>query len=189
MMDLEASLNEIIMDDLMLDDESKQADDAGMTRGVTFSEVRIREYPMLLGDNPGGSLVGPPVTIGWRYIPFASIDIEKYEMARNDHRRKTEELRMSPDFRFTLLKKTGYGLGDILTAAKEAKRARRRRMSTLCQLHCSRREEFFEKLRRKWKNLVSFGKIRREEKAYLAEHVPSRSTKPRTKNSRRKKKQ
>mmetsp|Transcript_11426 Transcript_11426/g.21810 ORF Transcript_11426/g.21810 Transcript_11426/m.21810 type:complete len:175 (-) Transcript_11426:143-667(-) len=33
--------------------------------GVQFGSVRVRTHNMTLGDNPGGTMVGPPMTLEW----------------------------------------------------------------------------------------------------------------------------
>lgn len=120
-------------------------------------------------------LFQPPVSIGWQYFPFADVDLDRYESARDGFRRRSEEMRMTADHRFDLLTRTGFHVGTILAAAKEAERVRRRRMSTVCKLGWIERDAFIESLGRKWKNLLSLGRLRREEKEYLAPYVPSSS--------------
>ena len=45
--------------------------------GVRFGSVRVRKHPMTLGDNPGGTAKGPPLTIDWEHVEsehFSTVD-------------------------------------------------------------------------------------------------------------------
>ena len=46
---------------LMCDSDSRITN----TKGVHFATVQVREYPIILGDNPCTS--GPPITLDWIY--------------------------------------------------------------------------------------------------------------------------
>ena len=51
--------------------------------GVRFGSVRVRKHPMTLGDNPGGTAKGPPISIDWEHLEsehFSTVDgfLEKY---------------------------------------------------------------------------------------------------------------
>ena len=45
---------------------------------VKFSSVKIREYPMIPGDNPSVSN-GPPLTMDWTASKTFSVTIDRFE--------------------------------------------------------------------------------------------------------------
>ena len=45
---------------------------------VTFSELHIREYAMILGDHPA-CIQGPPVTVDWEPLQSYTVAVEEYE--------------------------------------------------------------------------------------------------------------
>lgn len=54
---------------------------------VGFSKIEIREYERTVGDNPAcGS--GPPITIGWNYVPGLETDIDAYETTKKPRSKK-----------------------------------------------------------------------------------------------------
>lgn len=56
-------------------------DNARLCYRVSFAKIEIREYERTVGDNPAcGS--GPPITIGWGYVPGVEANIEEYEATR-----------------------------------------------------------------------------------------------------------
>ena len=57
---------------------------------VSFGDVTIREYDMILGANPATS-IGAPVCIGWEYHDQTSQPIEEYETSRQGKRKKKQK--------------------------------------------------------------------------------------------------
>lgn len=53
---------------------------------VSFDAVQIREYPMILGDNPFCSPGGPSFSLGWEYIEHPLMDLEILEWTRLEQR-------------------------------------------------------------------------------------------------------
>ena len=50
---------------------------------VTFNEIHIYEFPVILGDNPGASSTcGPPLSIGWNCYTSRTISLDMYECTR-----------------------------------------------------------------------------------------------------------
>jgi len=50
-------------------------------KGVRFSVVSIREYPIIIGDSPSTSR-GVPLSLGWEYEPECNLDLDAYEATR-----------------------------------------------------------------------------------------------------------
>lgn len=47
-------------------------------RHISFHQVVVRDYDMVLGDHPNCSY-GPPVTLGWHYVEYEPLDLNEYE--------------------------------------------------------------------------------------------------------------
>lgn len=74
---------------------------------VRFSVVEIREYPMIVGDNPGGSQ-GPPITISWTSVSSFTIQVDEFQNSRLGQRRKHLELIIPLYQRKEILKRQGF---------------------------------------------------------------------------------
>ena len=96
--------------------------DTSSTSRVSFGKLEIREYPMVMGDNPSTS-EGPSLEIGWEYVACDVLYVEEYEGLR-PHRRGMGQLRMPGTFRTELLISNGYSKNEIRQQV-----ARRREMA------------------------------------------------------------
>lgn len=102
-------------------------DEFKFERKVGFSEIRVREYEVTLGDNPSVSS-GAPLSLGWRYNPqekIASVD-----SSPSKHRRRSiEELKLSDEERHRRLS-TNPNVSDedlrVVLQATEAERLKRK---------------------------------------------------------------
>lgn len=54
-------------------------------RRIHFGQVCVRDYCMILGDNPCVSY-GPPVTIDWDYVEYNALQVDEYEFHRPPRR-------------------------------------------------------------------------------------------------------
>lgn len=121
-------------------------------KSVRFSTVEIRNYPIILGDNPAVSR-GPPITIDWKYMNtrvFKSLeDYERTECFLS--RRVMAQMAMPPRYRIEILKSCGYTRHEMLKAAKEADNVKSNREKTVQRLHFSNIEEVAEKVRNYFK--------------------------------------
>lgn len=98
-------------------------------RVVSFDQVEIREYPVILGNNPA-SHYGPSIELGWEYnIPEATpMPVDKYERTRQPQRLKKQKyLYLSQVKREDILKQGGYPEKELKKAVQEKQRARRHR--------------------------------------------------------------
>ena len=77
--------------------ERRSADPFLLCKKVCFASVHVREYPIILGDNPTCSS-GPPVTLDWEYNGDASASrsVDEWENERYYDRRSREEMRVVP---------------------------------------------------------------------------------------------
>jgi len=66
-------------------------------RHVSFTALSIREYDLILGDNPSCT-EGPPLSLSWQHGDEFVLDINDYELVRKP-RRTMAQLKMSSDLR------------------------------------------------------------------------------------------
>ena len=173
-------------------DEDDHGDDAndnndGGKKAVSFSTVQFREYPIAIGDNPGGALMGVPITMDWDYNygskeatdgePGVSpsillLNLDEYEEAQLSRRRHDLELRMSIDDRKKLLKKLGFTVKEIQVGIRNANKTRVQRKATVQYMHLSPVEEVCEKISRAIKNATPVGRSTKQaERALLAKYA------------------
>jgi len=97
---------------------------------VTFGELEVRKYGIILGDNPCCEM-GPPITIDWAPFKSKSVPIEDYESTRGPRRTK-DELQMGWIQRKQVLRKLdGATDEEMREAACQAQRIRDQRNRTL----------------------------------------------------------
>ncbi|KAL7497117.1 hypothetical protein ACHAWT_006634 [Skeletonema menzelii] len=59
-------------------------------RHISFHEVTVREYDMVLGDHPNCSY-GPPISLGWHYLEYEPMNVNEYEF-HHSRRRNLRQL-------------------------------------------------------------------------------------------------
>jgi len=104
------------------------AEPTPIKRNISFSTLEIRNYEVVLGDNPGGSS-GPPVSLGWNYDESKTkvLDMEDYEQTR-ETRRKHHELHLKSENRWEiLLEKNEHTVREITQATEDASKMRKLR--------------------------------------------------------------
>merc|ERR1712232_1324856 len=87
-----------------------------MTKQVSFHNLQIREYDIVLGANPS-CRSGPPVEIGWDYSEANEIRLDDI-VAENSDKKKTRKL-LDPNVRYDLVKEAGYTDNDILKTMRD----------------------------------------------------------------------
>lgn len=55
-----------------------------MTKSVSFSNVRVREHSIIIGDHPACEVL--PLSLGWGYAPETVCEIDAYEVQRSNDR-------------------------------------------------------------------------------------------------------
>lgn len=113
-----------------------------LAKKVSFGTISIREYPICVGDNPGGSW-GVPITIDWEHQSEASFDFDMYETTRPE-RRTQLEIAMPAPVRYEKLRAEGFSRQEIQKAEKQANIIRCRRRRTVEMLHMAPIHEFSE---------------------------------------------
>ena len=96
-------------------------------KSVTFDKVQVREYEMILGDNPSVSS-GPPLAIAWNSHSTLECTVNDYEQAHPTRRNKASML-VPRMVREEWLRNAGYARSDfvemerILTKIKKSRSA------------------------------------------------------------------
>jgi hypothetical protein len=106
---------------------------------VSFGHVVIHEHPYIPGDNPGGSVGGPPVSIDWDCQHTVKFQLESFERTRPP-RRCGVQMRMPADVRDLKLRENGYSRAEITKCLRAANvsRAQRARTIEISNLECRR---------------------------------------------------
>jgi hypothetical protein len=90
-------------------------------KSVRFDQVEIREYGIILGDNPS-AYYGPPITIEWRPQAKVSMNVGDYEESKiGNPLRYGDDLILSHGMRMKLLS-PHFPLREIIEAQHEVRR-------------------------------------------------------------------
>mmetsp|Transcript_5230 Transcript_5230/g.6394 ORF Transcript_5230/g.6394 Transcript_5230/m.6394 type:complete len:347 (-) Transcript_5230:431-1471(-) len=128
-----------------------------MKRNVSFSDIKITEFDMTLGDNPCCRF-GPPVQLAWESSGEENYNIDVYEEFRIP--RSKEQLVMPSDLRMRLLATdAGYSLQELREAIKQGNKTKRQRQWTVSTLALSQLENVAESSSRKIKRQLQKGDI------------------------------
>ncbi len=130
---------------------------------VSFHNVRIREYPMTVGDNPAVSS-GLAVTMDWDPLEQGSqvMELDEYEDSRPE-RRSMGQMRLPPSERREILRRSGHSAREMQKGLKASNIARRQRTKTLGTLHLQPFEEIREKTSRAVGNALTSTKKQERE--------------------------
>ena len=120
---------------------------------VRFSTVEVREYPMILGDNPAVRC-GPSITIDWRPFSRNFFHVETHVRMTPYPRRKPTEMAMPFFHREFLMKASGYTHKEILECTKQANIIKTQRAKTLRKLQMAQVEEMGESVKKSVKMKV-----------------------------------
>lgn len=110
--------------------ESRQSSGTGVRKKVFFDEIRIQEYPIILGDNPAVSC-GAPITIDWESSNCSIVDLDFFEFCRTPQRKNRKKLILSVRRRAGFLLASGYSLEDIANATLQAEMTKKMRADSL----------------------------------------------------------
>ena len=106
------------------DGDNNDADDR---KHVTFHEIQIYEFPVIIGDNPAISC-GPPLSIGWYCYSTKTMKLDIYESTRRARRKTTKaDLVISETKRIKRLKGAGFTDNQIDRATELANKIRKSR--------------------------------------------------------------
>lgn len=125
------SFREDLVDTLSETDSSSSESalsSAPSRKSVTFHNIQIREYNMMLGDHPSVS-AGAPITIEWDPVASHLISVDDYENGFQGDRRRGQELRLPASIRSNILK-TSCSEEDMKRARTEVRKIQARRNMT-----------------------------------------------------------
>jgi len=130
-------------------EQQKREQKNELRKRVQFSTIEIREYPIVLGDNPAVSH-GPPLSISWEYDVLIKCNVDDYERHYcNDHyRRRGSELRIPYKIRNCTLHDMGYSNYEIKSTMKEVQKLQLQRSRTVTTLRLQPVHEIIEKITR-----------------------------------------
>ncbi len=97
-------------------------------RKIHFGQVCVRDYGMILGDNPCVSY-GPPVTIDWDYIEYNALQVDEYEFHRPP-RRCLRQMGMNYFQRKHILALAGHTEEEFKAVKKSVKKMKMNRYLT-----------------------------------------------------------
>jgi hypothetical protein len=98
-------------------------------RHISFHQVVVRYYGMILGDHPNCSY-GPPVTLEWDYLEYEPLPLDEYEY--HHARRRPLRLLMLNYYKrkAMLLADHNYSMRELQQATREVDRTKRQRAIT-----------------------------------------------------------
>ena len=100
-------------------------------KAVSFGDVTVLQFPVVLGNNPAVS-AGCPIEIGWEHIAEEIQKLEIYEYMREGQRRSDRKrLVISVLDRAKLLMRAGYSLEEISGAVLIVQELQRQRAESL----------------------------------------------------------
>jgi hypothetical protein len=137
-----------------------------MGRHVSFDDVTINERVVVVGDNSGGC-GGTPVTLGWESLQQHKVSLDRYETARDGHRRPFARLRMAKGHREKVLCELGFSRSERMAGTKAANIVREHRRQSNSMVNHDHLHEKFEKTRRRISTLLTLGRIKARERAYI----------------------
>jgi len=123
-------------------------------RHISFHQIIVRDYDMILGDHPNCSF-GPPVTLGWHYLEYEPLDLNEYEY-HHSRRRPIRKLTLNYYRRRDMLL-TENTMDELKKATKEKDRLMMRRTITRTLLPYWKVEDALESAGRKLKRIVKKG--------------------------------
>ena len=124
-------------------------------KSVTFDSINIREYDVILGDNPACS-DGPPLSLDWTFTESTSSTIDDYEEVRG-YKRHRKFLYLSAITRRNLLiNRLGYSRSEVNVAEDNLKITKYQRKETkLISTSKEKRQVFLQSAHRKIKRKLS----------------------------------
>eukprot|EP00553_Chaetoceros_curvisetus_P008630 CAMPEP_0204617062 /NCGR_PEP_ID=MMETSP0717-20131115/4142_1 /ASSEMBLY_ACC=CAM_ASM_000666 /TAXON_ID=230516 /ORGANISM="Chaetoceros curvisetus" /LENGTH=167 /DNA_ID=CAMNT_0051630481 /DNA_START=197 /DNA_END=700 /DNA_ORIENTATION=+ len=121
--------------------DTDENDDAESIR-VKFQDIKIRNYSMVLGDNPSCTY-GPPVSLDWDYDERSAVCIDEYEEKRG-RRRKTYQMQIPAVHRRRILEQSGHTEDEMKYTEAEMKKIKKGRERTKMMLPFQKLQEAAE---------------------------------------------
>ena len=124
------------------------------SNSVRFQNVKIREYGIILGDNPSCSN-GPPIGLSWDYDQDGEqeVPLDVFEQWRVGQRRSITQMKLPASVRFETLRSWDVQMKDMRANESELKEIKSQRRRTLVKVQ---RKETMKQLTQKLKRTLSF---------------------------------
>ncbi len=105
---------------------------SSLRKSVRFENVEIREYDVVLGDNPSCSN-GPPISLGWGYDGDQQVHLplDTFEQYRDGKRRALHEMKVPGYMRHVILREWNVPNREIMKAQIECEIIQKQRFQTL----------------------------------------------------------
>lgn len=98
---------------------------------VSFQDVTVREYPLMLGDNVANSTTGgPSFSIDWTYTQLPAVNVSVFEMIRLPHRFGRKKLMLTRSARIQRAQRLGYSATEIEQNTRAVQQVRQQRKQT-----------------------------------------------------------
>merc|ERR1711862_490547 len=119
---------------------------------ISFGKVEIREYKLILSDNPAAG-AGPPIGIGNEFVTKDPINVEDIPLERKDDKiHPNEKLYLKPHDRLAMVRKNGYSDKEICECIVEVREAQRiRTKHAIANLTDEEKAEARNEMKRKMK--------------------------------------
>lgn len=113
-------------------ESSSSCSSSESTKSVQFHTIEIREYNVIVGDNPCCSS-GPPISLGWHYNQEVQngMPLDQYEKYREGHRRTTHQMRIPASIRHQTLREWDIPTREILSAQETCETIKKQRCRTM----------------------------------------------------------
>lgn len=134
----------------------------GQNCKTEFAFLEVREYPMILGDNPS-CVDGPPVTLDWAHDPHTMfvLDVNTFERMRGE-RRPMSQMVISRTVREKTLLRVGYSKKEMVNVVRQVRKDKHSRMVSSQQVGMDNVHESVEKLSTGLKKMFVFRKSQYE---------------------------
>lgn len=145
---------------ILIDDNKKDK--------VSFSKIYIREYPIIVGDNPS-IMTGVPITIDWVHVSEINFEIDEYEELKPESRTMAQ-LRMPSSCRNGILQRQGFSSSDIKRGLRQANIIKGQRRRTAEGESLSSVHEVTERIKRATLNATFRRKQKTKERELLSRY-------------------
>ncbi|CAB9505222.1 expressed unknown protein [Seminavis robusta] len=114
----------------ILKDPNASSANIAIWKKVCFDDVHIREYAIVLGDNPAVSK-GAPLQITWDYHNEDVIDVDIFEQCREPVRRHRKKIVLSARKRAKILLGAGHTVEEIADMTLQCQNSKRQRVESV----------------------------------------------------------
>jgi hypothetical protein len=141
-----------------LGNNSKSASTPLLKRSVSFASLSIREYNIVMGDNPSCSY-GVPISLGWNYQQHDAVPVSVTSADIPKPRRRSKLL-LSYNTRRQLLKEAGYKSTELRSCIRQVNKIKNERAVTELFLAAQPLEDAMETVVHRVSNLMPWNKNR-----------------------------